>query len=282
MQMQIDSPVIAKLAVLDTHLKDTSQPPSYALTSHLTSSSALLNLWHRRLGHLHTYTITRMVDDNLVTGMDISNCDPPASLCKPCLEGKQTWDTISKVTSMCAEHVLSHMFTDMCRPLPTTSHRGFRYFITFVDNSSCYTSILPLQEKSEVGKLLKVFIARAKLETGQHVKILCSDKGDEYIAGHVQQYLQERGIKHKVTTANTPQHNGVAERLNQTLLNKVWTMLTDANLPKSYWLEVLNYATLLHNVSPSRSISSTPSKAYMGTRLDCYNSTPIFPLFSLM
>ena len=142
--MQIDSPVIAKLAILDTYSKDASQPPSYALTSCLTSSSASLDLWHCCLGHLHTRAITRMVDNNLVTGMDISNCDPPASLCEPCLEGKQTWDTISKVTSMCAEHVLSRMFTDMCRPLPTTFHRGFRYFITFVDDSSCYTSVSPL------------------------------------------------------------------------------------------------------------------------------------------
>src|SRR6266851_929032 len=33
--MQIDSPVTAKLAVLDMHSKDASQPPSFALTTHL-------------------------------------------------------------------------------------------------------------------------------------------------------------------------------------------------------------------------------------------------------
>ena len=96
------------------------------------------------------------------------------------------------------------MFTDMCGPLPTASHQGFRYSITFVDNSSCYTSVSPLREKSKVGKLLKMFIARAKLKTGQYMKILCSDGGGEYMAGHVQQYLQERGIKHTVTTTNIP------------------------------------------------------------------------------
>jgi hypothetical protein len=130
-----------------------------------------------------------MVDDNLVTSMDISNCDPLASPYEPCLESKQTWYTISKVTLMHAEHVLSHMFTNVCGPLPTASHQGFRYFVTFIDDSSCYTSISPLQEKSEVSKLLKVFIARAKLETGQYMNILCSDRGGEYMAGHVQQYL---------------------------------------------------------------------------------------------
>ena len=63
-----------------------------------------------------------MVDDNLVTSMDISNHDLPASPCEPCLEGKQMWDSIRKVTSMCAENVLGRVFTDVCGPLPTASH----------------------------------------------------------------------------------------------------------------------------------------------------------------
>jgi transposase InsO family protein len=115
--------------------------------------------------------------------------------------------------------------------------------------------------------MLKAFITQAELETGQKVKALHSDGGGEYMAGHVQQYLQEHGIKHKVTTADTPQHNGIAEHLNCTLLDKVRTMLADANLPKTYWLEVLNYTTLLYNVSSSCSVCTTPSEAYMGIKL---------------
>ncbi len=46
MCMQINSPVTAKLTILDTHSKDASQPPSFALTTCLTSSSASLDLWH--------------------------------------------------------------------------------------------------------------------------------------------------------------------------------------------------------------------------------------------
>jgi len=63
-----------------------------------------------------------------------------------------------------------------------------------------------------------------------------------------------------------PQHNGVAEHLNQTLLDKVRTMLANATLPKPYWLEALNYAALLYNISPSHSIPTTPSKAYTGMK----------------
>jgi len=125
-----------------------------------------------------------------------------------------------------------------------------------------------LWQKSEVGNLLKAFITRAELETGQKVKALRSNGGGEYMATHVQQYLEERGIKHEVTTPDTLQHNGVAERLNCTLMDKSRAMLADAQLPKSYWLKALNYATLLHNVSPSRSVSTTPSEAFTGTKLD--------------
>ena len=45
-------------------------------------------------------------------------------------------------------------------------------------------------------------------------------------------------------------------------------MLTDATLPKSYWLEALNYATHLHNLSPSCSVSSIPTQQYIGNILD--------------
>jgi len=88
------------------------------------------------------------------------------------------------------------------------------------------------------------------------------------MANHVQQYLKECGIKHKVTTTNTPQHNGMAEHLNCTLLDKSHAMLADAQLPKSYWLKALNYATFLYNVSSFCSITTIPTKVYSGMKLD--------------
>jgi hypothetical protein len=164
--------------------------------------------------------------------------------------------------------VLGHIFTDVCSPLPTQSHRGYKYFVTFTDNKLCWVSISPLKEKSKAGQHLKAFITRAELEMGLKVKTLHSDGGGEYMAKHVQQFLMDRGIKHKITTVDMPQHNGIAECLNCTLLNKTCVMLSDANLPKSYWLEALNYTVLLHNVSPSKSLGTTPTEEYTGTKPD--------------
>src|SRR6266851_1021108 len=203
---------------------DANLPLDCALTVWLTTSSAPLNLWHHRLGHLNFNAIKCMVDEGLVTGMTFSNRDMPTGPCEPCLEGKQTRNIIYKITMMHTEHVLSRVHTDICRPLPVPSHCSYQYFVTFIDDSSRFTSLSPLCEKSEVGKLLKTFISWAELKSGQKVKILHSDGGGEYIASHVKDYLKQCRIKHKITTPNTPQHNGVTECLNRMLLNRTHAM----------------------------------------------------------
>jgi hypothetical protein len=46
-------------------------------------------------------------------------------------------------------------------------------------------------------------------------------------------------------------------------------MLLDVNLPKSYWWEALQYAALLHNISPTCSLDdSTPEEAWSGNKPD--------------
>eukprot|EP00171_Calliarthron_tuberculosum_P005193 IDg5193t1 len=47
------------------------------------------------------------------------------------------------------------------------------------------------------------------------VKALRSDNGGEYLSTDFKNYLTEKGIKHQLTVAYTPQQNGVAERMNQ-------------------------------------------------------------------
>jgi hypothetical protein len=185
MNMHVADYVTANVASLSPQLMDTDQPIARALTTWLTSLSAPLALWHCHLGHLNFRSIKRMVDEGLVTGMTVSDRNTPLDPCKPCLEGKQTRDVIRKVTTTRAEHVLGHVHTDVCGPLPIPSHHGYCYFVTFIDDSSRFASVSPLREKSEVGKLLKAFISWAELETGSKVKILRSDGGGEYIAGHV-------------------------------------------------------------------------------------------------
>ena len=151
--------------------------------------------------------------------------------------------------------------------MSTCSYQGFEYFVTWVDDKSRKVSVHGLCLKSEVKQALKTFVSCAKVETGMVVQTLHSDGGGEYTAKDVQKYLAEKGIKHELTTPDTPQHNGVAEHMNRTLLDKVRAMLLDANLPESYWFDALQYAVHIHNVTPACALTDqTSEEAWSGNK----------------
>ena len=77
-----------------------------------------------------------------------------------------------------------------------------------------------------------------------------------------EKYLRSEGIRHERTVPKTPQQNGVAERLNRTLMEIVRSMLIDSNLPHEFWAEALATAVYLKNRSPTRAVDGlTPFEA---------------------
>ena len=161
------------------------------------------------------------------------------------------------------------MFSDVCGRLPTTSRQGYNYFVTFTDDYSRKVFVVGLREKSEVLQNFKELLARLELQTGQKLKVIRTDGGGEYTGKQFESYLKERGTHHEITTLNTPQQNGMAERLNRTLLEKARTMLSDAKLPKGYWFDALEYAVTLRNVSPMWALTDMmPEEAWSGNKPD--------------
>ena len=59
-------------------------------------------------------------------------------------------------------------------------------------------------------------------------------------------YCKTQGIKLEYTVPKTPKLNGLAERMNRSLMG----MLAHANLPKSYWAEAMLTVVYLINRSP--------------------------------
>ena len=57
--------------------------------------------------------------------------------------------------------------------------------------------------------------------SGEKIKILCTDEGSEYTSKEFEDYLKKNGICHECTVPKTPEQNGVAERMNRTLVETV-------------------------------------------------------------
>ena len=74
--------------------------------------------------------------------------------------------------------------------------------------------------------------------TGKPLKCIRSDNGGKYTSHEFKSYCSDRGIRHEKTVPGTPQHNGVAERINRTIMEKVSCMLKMAKLPKPFWVKL--------------------------------------------
>lgn len=57
------------------------------------------------------------------------------------------------------------------------------------------------------------------------IKSIRSYGEEEFIGGKLKKWFQEKGITHEITIAHSSESNGVAERLNRTLLNIARPML---------------------------------------------------------
>ena len=88
-------------------------------------------------------------------------------------------------------------------------------------------------------------------ETGNPLKRIWTDNGGEYISREFKEYFSKHGIRHEKTVPSTLQHNGVVERMNQTIVEKVRCMLKLAKLPKSFCGEAVNTTVYLINRTPS-------------------------------
>ncbi len=74
------------------------------------------------------------------------------------------------------------------------------------------------KQKSEVFQQFPEWKAEVEKSTGKKVKTLRTDNGGKYTPTEFNSYLVSEGIRHEVTIPHTPQQNGVAERLNRTLV----------------------------------------------------------------
>ncbi|MCI76081.1 copia-like retrotransposable element, partial [Trifolium medium] len=63
------------------------------------------------------------------------------------------------------------------------------------------------------------------------------DGGGEYTSKDFENFCISQGIVYEVTAPYTPQHNGLAERRNTTLLDMARSMIKQKNLSHKFWVK---------------------------------------------
>jgi len=216
-------------------------------------------LWHCRLGHINKKRIAKLQLDGILESFDITSYDQ----CESCLLGKMTK---APFTGNCerGKDLLELVHTDVCGPFRSATRHGERYFVTFTDDFSRYGYIYLMKHKSETFSMFKAYQNEVQNQLDKRIKILRSDRGGEYLSQEFCDHLRDCGIISQLSPPRTPQHNGVSERRNRTLLDMVRSMMSRATLPISFWGYALETAAKVLNLIPTKKVSKTPSEIWNG------------------
>nr|GEZ57961.1 retrotransposon protein, putative, Ty1-copia subclass [Tanacetum cinerariifolium] len=245
---------------------NTNDSSMYAITNKRAKidldSSLLL---HCRLGHISKKRIKKLQHGGLLNSIDIES----SGKCVSCMSGKMARKPYSHQVER-AKDILRLIHTNVCGPFKIVSRQGARYFVTFTDDFSWYGYVYLLKHKHEVFETFKVFQKEVENQLGKTIKSLSSDRGGEYMSQEFLDHLKEHGIISHRTPPYTPQHNGVSERRNQTLLDMVRSMMSQTTLPKSFWDYALETAARILKMVQLRSPSE--NKVFVARNAEFFES----------
>nr|GEY88800.1 hypothetical protein [Tanacetum cinerariifolium] len=181
-------------------------------------------LWHRRLGHLNIKTMYRLVRHNLVRGLP-SKCFENYHTCVVCLKGKQHKASCKTKLVNSVTKPLYTLHMDLFGPTSVSSLNHKWYCLVVTDDFSRFTWTFFIKTKDETSGILRNFIIEIENLKELRVNIIRCDNGGEFRNKDMNDFCSRKGIKREFSNARTPQHNGVAERRNRTLIEAARTMV---------------------------------------------------------
>ena len=97
--------------------------------------------------------------------------------------------------------------------------------------------------------------------------MLKTDNSGEFCSKEFEELCKKCGIARQNNTPYTPQQNGVAERMNMTLMERARSMLSGVGLGQEFWVEAMETTFYLVNRSPSSTLEDkTPQEVWTGKK----------------
>jgi hypothetical protein len=114
-----------------------------------TSPPALdLTLWHHRLCHHHLAGVKKLLSGNLVMALKLDSRADSDLVCEACKAGKMHANPFP-ISHSRASRPLQLVHSDVHGPLKVSTQQGYHYWITFIDDHSCFKAVCLLKRKSK-------------------------------------------------------------------------------------------------------------------------------------
>lgn len=166
-----------------------------------------------------------MADNGAVKGIRIPNGDSSFP-CEGCILGKAQRTPIPKFTTSRANKPLQLVHSDVLGPIEVPSLGRVRYFVSFIDDFSKWTTVYTMSHKSKALDCFKDYKASAEKHKKTNLQTLhihelhgsvlvqaddslllealSSENGGEYLSTEFKYFLSKQGIQHRLTVAYTP------------------------------------------------------------------------------
>ncbi|KAJ4705817.1 Retrovirus-related Pol polyprotein from transposon TNT 1-94 [Melia azedarach] len=248
-------------------LQGSTLSSSVAVASSEIDKDNMTKLWHMRLGHMSARGMQILSKGDLLCGHKIKDLE----FCEHCIFGKLHHSKFPKARHR-TKGTLDYIHSDCWGPSRVESLGGHRYFVSMIDDFSRMTWVFIMKHKSEAFKNFRQWKALVENQIGKKIKRLRTDNGLEFCWSEFDEFCKNEGIARHHTVRDTPQQNGVAERMNQTLLERARCMLSNAELTRRFWAEAVSTACYLINRGPHTGINlKTPFEVWSGKPADYSN-----------
>ena len=219
---------------------------------------------HRRLCHLSLTSTQKLasppsgdVNANKSSVHDLSE----VINCEPCQLAKAKRHSHPSNPDRATQR-LELVHSDLLE-LDERTHGNCKWAVTFMDDHSRYLEIYLLGKKSETLEVFKTFVAKSERQLGLKVKSIRSDHGGEYESHKFEDFCKSSGIEHQFSSAYTPEENGRAEAVNETITSRTRALLLDSGLSKRWWGEAMMNVVHTYNRSPHSALGGeTPFALY--------------------
>ncbi|GJX23323.1 retrotransposon protein, putative, ty1-copia subclass [Tanacetum coccineum] len=200
------------------------------LNASVEEKDSLTQVWHKRLGHISEAGLQVLEKQGLFGKKSLGKLD----FCENCVLGKSHRVSFG-VGRHTTQGVIDYVHSDLWGPSQVESLGGKRF-------------------KHEAFGKFKEWKQLVENQTRRTVKKLRTDNGIAFCNREFEQLCTESGIARHLTVAGTPHQNGLAERMNRTLMDTIRCLLIQSGLPKTFWAEATCTTAYLINRSPSTAI----------------------------
>ena len=227
--------------------------------SAMKSTEGNASIWHARFGHTPVNVLKSMVSKKSIQKIEIKGAK---CFCDVCAPGKSHRIPFSNHDPTIKDEDILH--ADLAGPFKIPTFNDELYYMVIVDGKGKYVTGYLMKRKNEAFDFYKEYECLLETQHNRKVKVFRTDNGTEFLNEEFRNHLREKGTVHQTTCRYSPQQNGVAERMNRTIMNKVRCLLIDSNSDLRLWGEAFKTAIYLINRISSGKL--TPVEEWSGIK----------------